>query len=306
MGHIGKRKVKIKKAQEMGMCSGVRRALEILLKAAKEYGGVESLGAVVHNQQVVESLSRLGVRTVENLDQIRSKTVAIPSHGVAPQIIEELKKRGLQVIDTTCPIVRKAQVKAHGLAKAGFGVIVFGEANHSEVKGILGWAEGKGVATLDVKAVSLDNLTHRLGILSQTTQNWSQFVNFARELSASLLPQLEELRIINTICGAVAKRQQSAMELAKESDVVIVIGGKDSANTKRLAETCSSAGAISYWVETAAEIDERWLKGYHRIGITAGTSTPDEVIQEVILKLEEIKVDIQASSTYNRTNLSKG
>ena len=282
--------MQIEKAKEMGFCSGVKRALTLLQEAAYKYGEVETLGSVVHNRQVVDSLVQLGVRAVENVDQIKGDTVVIPSHGIAPQVIEKIQSRGLRIIDTTCPIVRRAQTAARDLAEAGFGVIVFGDADHTEVKGILGWAGEKGIVAPDIETVSrLDKLPRHLGVISQTTQSPSDFAHFVSGLSASFLPRVEELRIVNTICRAIKKRQAAALELAKKADLMIIVGGRDSANTRHLIEICSSAGAETYHVETAAEIEDRWLKGHRRIGVTAGASTPDQVIQEVISKLEEIK-----------------
>ncbi len=281
--------MEIKKAKEMGFCFGVRRAVKLLQEAAYKYNGVETLGAVVHNQQVVNSLAQLGVRVVETPEQLGGGIVAIPSHGVEPQVMGRLQGRGVRIIDATCPIVRKAQMAARDLAKGDFWVIVFGDAEHPEVKGILGWAGEKGVAALDVEAAwRIDKLPRRLGVLSQTTQSTTHFTHFVNELSASLLPKIEELRIINTLCQATIKRQAAALKLAREVDLMIVVGGRNSANTHRLAEICSSTGVEAHHIETAAEIDVSWLKGKKRLGITAGASTPDKVIQEVILKLEEM------------------
>lgn len=278
--------MKIEKAKELGFCSGVRRAVKLLEEAAQAYGEVETLGAVVHNRQVVENLSQIGVRVVESLEQVQGKVVAIPSHGMARSTIEEIKERGFQIVDTTCPRVRKVQRRVEELAKGGFGIILFGDAYHSEVRGMLNRAEGKGVATLDSEiAWNYDKSLRRLAILSQTTQEPAHFAQFASQLVAFLTPQVDEVCIVNTICDATRKRQEAALELARRVDLVIVIGGYDSSNTQRLAEVCASTGVETHHIEAAGEVREGWLKKQH-IGITAGASTPDQVIQEVILKIE--------------------
>jgi 4-hydroxy-3-methylbut-2-enyl diphosphate reductase len=275
--------VQIEKAKEMGFCSGVKRTLKLLQEAASKYGEIETLGAVVHNPQVVDSLAQLSVRVVGNVEQLKGGTVAIPSHGAAPKTIEKLQNQGLRIIDTTCPIVRKAQTAARNLAEAGFGVIIFGDADHPEVKGILGWAGERGIVARDVDTVLRSSkLPRHLGILCQTTQSPSNFIRFVNELSASLLLRVDEIRIVNTICQAIKKRQAAALKLAEETEIMIVVGGRDSANTRHLVEICSAAGVEAYHVETAAEIDKEWLKGHCRVGITAGASTPDQVIHTEI------------------------
>jgi len=279
--------VEVEKARETGFCLGVRRAIRLLEEAAQEYGEIETLGAVVHNRQVVNSLARLGIRMVEGLEQIQGDVIGIPSHGVSRQVMEEIQDRGLRIVDTTCPRVRKAQKAAQKLAKAGFQVVIFGDKRHPEVRGVLGWTEGKGIVTMDSEIPwSGGKLPRRLGVLCQTTQNPDYFAQFAKQLAVSFLLQVEELRIVNTICNATKRHQEAALELAKRVDVMIVVGGYNSANTRRLAEVCASTGVATHHVETAAEVREAWLEG-RRVGVTAGASTPDQVIQEVMMKLKE-------------------
>ena len=210
------------------------------------------------------------------------------SHGVSPEVLSQIHARHLHVIDTTCPIVRSAQKAAKRLAEAGFVVIIFGEALHPEVRGLLGWAGTKAIATLDgEEVVHLDQLPRKLGILAQTTQSQTHFAEFTNKIIVAALNNLQELRIINTLCQATQKRQEAAIELARKSELMIVVGGRNSANTQRLADVCSSS-VETHSIETAAEIEEDWLSGKQHIGITAGASTPDEAIEEVILKLESL------------------
>ncbi|OGO03375.1 MAG: 4-hydroxy-3-methylbut-2-enyl diphosphate reductase [Chloroflexi bacterium RBG_13_54_8] len=284
------RTVLIEKAKETGFCFGVKRALKILEEAIDKYGEVETLGPVVHNERVVDSLGRLGVKVVESSHQVAGRIAVIPSHGMPPQVSHELKARGLTIIDTTCPNVQRAQKAAKELSEAGFWVIVFGDPHHPEVKGILGWAAGKGVATLDSEAISkLSDLPHRLGLLSQTTRNPSQFARFTNDVINLLLPRIGELRVVNTICNVTEKRQTEAMELAEKADLMIVVGGRNSANTRCLAEVCSSTGTETHHVESAAEIQEEWFGSKTFVGVTTGTSIPDRLTQEVMLRLDQIR-----------------
>lgn len=278
--------LKVEKAAGIGFCFGVRRAIDILEKVARERGSVETLGAVVHNRQVLQRLVEIGVRVANSVDDIQGKTVALGTHGVSPQLEEEIRARHTEIINTTCPFVHRAQVAARRLAKSGFLVIIYGDANHPEVRGILGWANGKGVATLDENFIAtFERLPRRLGILSQTTQIPARFSEFVKKLIDSALAKDSELRIIDTICHDIRERQLAALELANRVDLMLVIGSHTSANTNHLAELCTTA-TKTYLVETAEEIQPSWLQGHHRVGITGGASTADETIKEVLAKLE--------------------
>lgn len=282
--------MQVEKAKKTGFCFGVRRALKILEESVEEYGEVETLGPVVHNQRVVDKLSQLGVKVVDHFDQVTGRYAVIPSHGVSLPISEELKEKGLKVIDTTCPNVRRAQRAAKGLSDAGFSVVVYGDPNHPEVKGILGWAGGKGIAVPDSDTVlAFDEMPQRVGLLSQTTRNPDQFARFINTLVTWSLPGVEELRIINTLCDVTTKRQAEAVDLANKVNLMIVVGGRNSANARCLADVCSSTGTETHLVEKAAEIEESWLEGKTSVGVTTGTSIPDELTEEVMLKLDQIK-----------------
>jgi 4-hydroxy-3-methylbut-2-enyl diphosphate reductase len=278
--------VKIEKTKEIGFCYGVKRAIDILDRIARERGGVETLGAVVHNQQVLQRLAEIGVRVVPGIDDIRGNTVAISSHGASPQVESEIRARHIDIINTTCPFVHRVQIAARRLAKNGFFVIIYGDADHTEVKGVLGWAGGRGVATLDERFIAkLDPLPRRLGILSQTTQIPAHFTEFVKRLIDLVLTKDSELRIIDTICHDIRRRQAEALELARRVDLMLVIGGSGSANANRLAELCSTA-TKTYLIETAEEISPSWFQGRRHIGITSGASTPEPTIDEVLARLE--------------------
>jgi len=280
--------VEIETARELGFCLGVRRAIRLLERAAQKPGRIQTLGPVVHNQRVVADLAKKGITIINSLDQFQGDILAITAHGVSPEVMTEIQSRRFSLIDTTCPIVRRAQRIAKKLMEAGFWVIIFGEPDHPEVKGLLGWAGNKAIATLEVPEVSVINpLPRRLGIISQTTQSQSNFSHFVTKVVHLALPQIQEVHIINTLCDTTRNRQEVALELAKRSELVIVVGGRNSGNTRRLAEVCSAI-VETYLVESAEELKTTWLTGKNRIGITAGASTPDRVIDEVILALKTL------------------
>jgi len=279
--------LKIEKATATGFCFGVKRAIDTLEKITRERGQVETLGEVVHNRQVMQALSDKGIKVANSIDEIKGNTVVISAHGVGPQLEEEIKARDIEMVNFTCSFVQRAQRAARRLARAGFFVIVYGDANHTEVKGILGWADSKGIATTDISSViALDTLPRRLGVLSQTTQIPANFRDFVKKIVDVALVRDAELRIIDTICHDTLKRQLEAMELANRVDLMLVIGSRTSANTNHLAELCATA-TKTYQIETAEEIQASWLKGHHHVGVTSGTSTSEQTIDEVIKKLGE-------------------
>ena len=279
--------IEIEKAREHGFCFGVRRAIKLVEKAHREYGEVVTLGPIVHNQQVVDRLASMGIEVVSDFSQMKGRAVAITAHGAHPGLLDEIALSGSTVIDTTCPIVRSAQKAAGKLAESGYKVIIFGERDHPEVKGLLGWAGANAVATLDSDQVAHMDLNRRAGILSQTTQNKNKFLDFINQVNTTVLHNVRELRIVNTICDETEKRQDAALELARKSDIVLVVGGRNSANTKRLAEICSTL-VETHLIETDVEIEENWLHDKKHIGVAAGTSTPDKSIDAVVDKVRAL------------------
>jgi 4-hydroxy-3-methylbut-2-enyl diphosphate reductase len=282
------RNVKIEKAEKLGLCFGVRRAIKLLTGAASEHGEIETLGPVAHNRLLVQALTNLGAKPIAHLDEARGRILAITTHGTTPAVLSEMKARRIRIIDTTCPIVRKAQNAARELAEAGFDVIIFGDAEHSEVKGLLGWAGDKGIASLNIRQIGRTvKSSSRLGIISQTTQTRPALIRFIRQLMGALGPEIEEIRFVNTLCKVTQGQQEAAVELARRSQLMIVIGGSNSANTRHLVEICSPL-AETYSVETADEVKSSWLAGKHHIGITAGASTPGEAVEELVDRLRRL------------------
>jgi 4-hydroxy-3-methylbut-2-enyl diphosphate reductase len=277
--------LKIQQADKVGFCFGVKRAIDILEKVARERGGVETLGAVVHNEQVLERLARLGVKLAKDVDSIQGDIVVTSSHGISPQLEEKIRERHIGIISTTCPFVRRAQQAARRLAEAGFFVVIYGDAEHPEVKGILGWTKGRGIAAMDETFLSrLSHVPRRLGILSQTTQVPDQFTDFIKKLIDAAFTRDSEIRIIDTICHDIRERQAAALRLARQVDLMLVVGGHHSANTNRLAELCATA-TETHLIETAEEIQPAWLEGKRHIGITAGASTDEQTVNEVLKAL---------------------
>jgi 4-hydroxy-3-methylbut-2-enyl diphosphate reductase len=276
---------RIQKAEKLGLCFGVGRAIKLLKETANKYGEIETLGPVAHNRLLVEKLTDLGIKPIGHLGQVRGKVLAITTHGTSPAALSEIKARHIRIIDTTCPIVRKAQKAASELAEAGFDVIIFGDSEHSEVKGLLGWAGDKGVAALSSRQASrITKSSSGLGIISQTTQTQSAFFRFVRQLVGAMGPRIEDIRIINTLCKVVQGQQEAAAKLARQSQLMIVIGGSNSANTRHLVEICSPM-VETHSVETADEVRTSWLADKNHIGITAGASTPDEAVEALVARL---------------------
>ena len=263
-------------AEHLGFCYGVKRAIEIARDNASPDGTSSTLGPIIHNPQMVERLKNEGVGTVGSLDEMEDGLVIIRSHGVGPDVYEEAESRGLELVDATCPHVKKAQLSAKLLSEEGYTVVIVGEKNHPEVKSIFEWtAKGAHIIETEAEAEALPRIG-KLGIVSQTTFSGDRF----QSIVSCLLEKSHEIKILRTICTATDLRQAAALELAEKVNLMLVIGGKNSANTTRLAQLCATK-CRTYHIETAAELQDDWLKDVNKIGITAGASTPDWIIKEV-------------------------
>jgi len=268
-------------AKSAGFCSGVRRALNLAQKALEQYGGIYSLGPLIHNPQVVEALEKRGVKVIGDLSETEGdRPVLIRSHGAAPQVLESAEKQGIKLLDATCPFVRRVQQHAAELGKAGYQVVVVGDAEHPEVKGIVGWAGSSAIVVSDSQEVEDLRNCHKIAVLAQTTLSPEKFYEVVR----SLLGKAYELRIYETICKASQARQKEAREIARNVDLMLVIGGRNSANTCQLARICQEI-VPTYHIETSKELNEQMFKGVRVVGVTAGASTPDWIIEEVIEKM---------------------
>ncbi len=275
--------MKVTLANHAGFCFGVRRAVDMAGKIA-EAGGGHSLGPVIHNRHVVEALAANGVSPVADLAEVKDGAVLFPSHGAAPTVYAEAGRRGLEVHDATCPLVRKAQRAAQDLLEQGYSVVVVGDAKHAEVQSIVGWTGGKAMVIGGPEEVKDLPPLQRVGVLSQTTQPASVLEGVV----AALREKAAEVRIEPTICQVTKERQAEAMELARQAQVVLVVGGKHSANTRQLVQISQDQGARTYHVESAVEIEPAWFSEVDSVAILAGASTPDWITEEVVAKMKEL------------------
>ncbi len=302
--------IEILRADEMGFCMGVRRAVEIIEDEASPTRPIASLGEIVHNPRVVAQLRNAGVEELPGSDEILSDIglasaeravggrIAITAHGVSERALLDLEATGLEVIDTTCPIVTRAQRFAQKLVREGWHVILFGDPGHKEVRGVVGWAmdpEGRSRATV-VERADLEHLRtlisnwpggfpSKVGVMAQTTHKMEDFACFVANLMQLQRDSNFEMHLVNTLCHATTSQQAAAAELARAVDVMIVVGGRKSANTRHQREVCEAQGTPTHQVEGAAELDPAWMRGASRVGLTAGASTPDISIDEVEARL---------------------
>jgi 4-hydroxy-3-methylbut-2-enyl diphosphate reductase len=269
------RDMKIIRSKYAGACYGVERALSLVDEAANQTDTVvHTLGPLIHNPQVVSELRERGVEEAATVGEIDGGIVVIRSHGVEPAIIEQAKGKGLQVVDATCPHVSKAHEAAHTLREQGYLVVVVGELGHPEVEGIRAYAGDDAIVVQDPSDLPERLASDKIGIVVQTTQAASALDAVVGALRARGI----EPRVRNTICFATKQRQQAAVELANKVDVMLVVGGRNSGNTTRLAQLCSEVCRRTHHIENATELKAKWFKGVRSVGITAGASTPENQI----------------------------
>ncbi len=274
------------KASHAGACYGVQRALKIAYEVLGEVGDASTLGPLIHNPQVVAELESKGLSVAEAPEDVPSDTVIVRSHGVTPQVCAALEEAGRRVVDATCPHVALAQQGAAELAEAGCRVLVVGEAGHPEVESLVAYAGGNG-AKVDVVKTAADvpgDLYAPVGVVVQTTQTRDNLDAVLEELaSRGFEPMLKD-----TICSATQRRQKSAAELACQVDAMVVIGGRNSSNTTRLAEICVGSCPRCFHVESPDELVAADFEGCATVGVTAGASTPKEQIDDVVAFLESL------------------
>jgi len=267
--------MKIKVAKCAGFCFGVKRAINIAENALKEIKSEEkiySFGAIIHNPQVVDELFKKGLQVISGLKEIKLGTIIISSHGAPVEILEEIKKKKIKLIDATCPFVKYAQNIVKGLKKDGYRIIIIGDSAHPEVKAL------KSIA-------GKDKLSEKIGVISQTTQNKADYID---EIKKILEEDFSEVKVFNTICNDTSKRQSATRTLLKDCDLMIVIGGKNSANTRRLWQICKESGVDSFHIETELELKGKWFEGKNCVGITSGASTPDSTVKRVVEGIKKL------------------
>jgi len=277
-------------AKHCGFCEGVSRAYKIALEESQKGASIYMLGNLVHNTQVVEKFKSLGAQTVKDLSEIPKNAggiLIISAHGVGPEVYEQVNNLNLKIVDTTCPWVKKAQRIAKQFSDEGRMVIIVGDKGHKEVVGLVGWSGNKAEVIEDIQDIQLLGKIEgiediKVGILAQTTQAEENF----KQIVAEIKKIAKDVKAENTICGATSKRQDAAKDLAKKVDLMLVIGDKMSANTKRLTELCQKTGTATRQIQTTTELNPDWLKNKEKIGITAGASTPQWVVDEITALLQ--------------------
>lgn len=279
--------MKIIVAEHSGFCYGVKRAVKILDDLVQAQEQIHTLGPIIHNDQVTSFYEEKGVKIVAQLsdiqdDKVSNVGVVIRSHGAPKSVYDEATQRGLKIYDATCPYVKKIQNKVSTYASKGYNIIIVGDASHPEVIGINGWCDYQAVIIDDIEQVNpLELSQNPICVVAQTTFNLKKW----DDISAAISMKFSDVRVYNTICLATEQRQNSCLELAKKVDYMIVIGGKHSSNTLKLAEICSKYAPTKH-IETKDDLNGDELIGKQVVGITAGASTPDWIIQSVILKIE--------------------
>ena len=276
--------MKVLVAEKCGFCPGVRNAINLAKKTLAEQKKVYSLGPIIHNEEVVRQLSQAGLKTVESVEQIPGGIVLIRSHGATQNELEALESKGLNIIDATCVLVKRVQKIAHQLREEGYHVVVIGDKKHPEVKAVVGSADEVDVVAGES---DLDKISKykKLGVICQTTQSPDFFAEMIGQIGRL---EFSEIKIINTLCRETIARQEAAVKLCRQVDIMFVLGGLHSANTRKLAELCKKHNPQTWHLQNWDELDISILSGKGVAGVTAGASTPDEVIREFVDKLKQI------------------
>jgi 4-hydroxy-3-methylbut-2-enyl diphosphate reductase len=275
--------MKIIVAKKAGFCFGVKRAIDITFDLAKgSRKGIFTYGPLIHNPQVVEELKQKGIHTTDDLYSKDIKTLIVRTHGVSPEVYTETTKMGYNLIDATCPFVKKAQNFTEKLRDEGYQVLIIGDKHHPEVQGLIGFAGSNVIVATTVE--HLKNIKRRVGIIVQTTQSFETL----KEIVLEVISTAREVKIYNTICDSTVQRMKETKEIAKKVDLMIIVGGKNSANTNQLVKLSKEACAKVYHLETAEEIENSWLRKIEKVGISGGASTPQSIINDVIKKIKEI------------------
>lgn len=277
--------MEVKVAEKCGFCPGVRNAIKLAEKTLEENPCVYCLGHIIHNEDVVCRLSELGMKTVTSIDEIDSGTVLIRSHGATRQEFEEIEEKSLQIVDATCVLVKRVQEIARKLNDEGYRVIIVGDKDHPEVKAVVGSASDVRVVSGPEEVEQVDS-RGKLGVICQTTQSHE---HFAETLAAMVRRGFQEIRAVNTLCRETLARQQAAVKLCRQVEIMFVLGGLHSANTKKLAELCKKYNNDTFHLQNWAELDQSVLAGKRTAGVTAGASTPDWVIEDFVSHLRSVR-----------------
>jgi len=280
--------MRITVADHAGFCFGVQRSVEMAEKALGDREELVCVGPLIHNRQVVAELEAQGLRVVHSMDDVASGTAAmIRAHGTGPSAYGDARERGITLIDATCPFVQRAQRAAASLADEGYQVLVVGEREHPEAQGIVEHSGGRATVVEDPAEIGPLAIAHRVAVVAQTTQSSTKFA----QVVAAVVPRARDIKVANTICDATSQRQQAALDVARQVDLMLVIGGRHSANTTRLAEICAASGTPTHHVESPDEIKQEWFQGVERVGVTGGASTPVSAIADTVARVERLAAE---------------
>ncbi len=297
--------MKVKVAKTAGFCMGVRRALELVLaRSLKDSGPIYTYGPLIHNKQVVALLESKGIKSINNINElngIQRGTIVIRAHGIPPNEKQAIVKKGLNILDATCPKVAKVQGIIKYYTGKGYYAIIVGDTGHAEVKGLVGYSKGPVYVIQGVEDVKKLPDMDKVIVVAQTTQNKLRY----KEITLAIKKRFPEAKIFNTICDATNQRQEEVKRLAKETDCIVVVGGYHSGNTKRLVQVAKEAGAKVFHVETEKELKKNQLKDMDIVGITAGASTPNWIIKTVVNEIEEIIKGKSSGIIHILKNISK-
>ena len=275
--------MEIKKAKVQGFCFGVAITVKKAEEAIAQRDDVTTLGHVVHNPQMVASLAQRGLKNATSVDEVESGTLFVRAHGLPIDVLHKAQEKNLTVIDATCPMVTKIHVQAEKLKSEGYKIVVVGDPHHPEVKGTLSHVPGAWCIET-VQDVDTLPRASRVGVVVQSTYSKARFLDIVKALTAKYY----EVRAVNTICTDTNNRQSEAVNLSKEVEVMVVVGGKTSANTKHLAELAEMNGARAYHIEGPAELKAEWFAGVQSAGLMSGASTPGWLVDEVALRMETL------------------
>ncbi|MBP7088434.1 MAG: 4-hydroxy-3-methylbut-2-enyl diphosphate reductase [Candidatus Omnitrophica bacterium] len=278
--------MKISVAKSAGFCFGVKRAIDLALKATSTSRGVVMLGDIVHNEYVVKQLEKAGIKKMNKLCKEKNKTLLIRAHGAPLSIYKKAKKLNYKIIDATCPMVKEIHRIAQNMEKENYEIIIIGDKDHDEVLGVIGHLK-KGAIVIDkVKNIPFKRIKKikKAGIVIQSTQN----IEKALEIVKVIRKYINNVRFVNTICGPTRQKQSEIKSLPQKNNVMIIIGSKNSANTKRLYEISKYFNKNTYWVKSAKDLRKLWFKKVKTVGITAGASTPDYITEEIVKSIKEL------------------
>jgi len=282
--------MQIKLANKYGFCLGVKRALRIAENLSGSSGNkIQTFGALIHNPRELKRLKAKGIIEINQISKVNEKLpIVIRAHGISPAVEAKLRKKAAKTIDATCPLVKKTHGIVAMLAKNGYSIVILGEINHPEIRGILGHTNKNAVVVNNCKeAEKIDIKADKIALLVQSTEIPEEFDKIGRLLKK----KYPDIRIFDTLCNPTKLAKEAAMKLARESDLMIVIGGKNSSNTKKLTQVCSKC-CRTIQIEDAKELNKKMLRNANKIGITAGASTPGYIVKEVINKLKRIENEV--------------